>query len=53
MASPAGPFRAAGRWLAPATSGTDQATRQLRTGIVGVLYAGLWAAAHIGEYSLM
>lgn len=53
MASPAGPFRAAGRWLAPATSGTDQATRQLRTGIVGVLYAGLWAAAIIGAFALM
>ena len=53
MASPAGPFRAAGRWLAPATSGTDQAPRQLRTGIVGVRFAGLWAAAIIGAFALM
>ena len=53
MASPAGPFRAAGRWLAPATSGSDQATRHLRTGIVGVLFAGVWAAAILVAFALM
>ncbi|MEY4135999.1 MAG: hypothetical protein RL205_127, partial [Actinomycetota bacterium] len=53
MASPAGPLRAAGRWLAPATSGTDQATRELRTGIVGALFAGVWAAAILAGFALM
>ena len=53
MASPAGPLRAAGRWLAPAASGTDQATRQLRTGIVGTLFAGIWGAAIIAGFALV
>ncbi|MFM8154491.1 MAG: hypothetical protein ACKOAF_00225 [Actinomycetes bacterium] len=53
MASPAGPLRAAGRWLAPVTSGPEQATRQLRTGIVGVLFAVLWAAAILTAFALM
>mgnify|MGYP006963601069 CR=1 FL=1 len=53
MASPAGPLRAAGRWLAPATSGPDQATRQLRTGLLGVLFAGIWAAAIIAAFALL
>lgn len=53
MASPAGPFRAAGRWLAPATSGPDQATRQLRTGILGVLFAGIWASAILAAFAFL
>ncbi len=53
MASPAGPLRAAGRWLAPATSGSDQATCHLRIGVVGVVFAGLWAAAIIAAFGFM
>ncbi len=53
MASPAGPLRAAGRWLAPATGGSDQATRELRTGIVGALFAAVWATAILVAFALM
>jgi hypothetical protein len=53
MASPAGPLRAAGRWLAPVTSGPDQASRQLRTGILGVLFAGIWAAAILAAFAFL
>jgi hypothetical protein len=53
MASPAGPLRAAGRWLAPASGEPNSATRHLRTGIVGVLFAGVWAAAIITAFALM
>ena len=53
MASPAGPCRAAGRWLAPATSEPNLATRQLRTGILGVLFASVWAAAILTAFALM
>lgn len=53
MASPAGPFRAAGRWLAPAAGVPDHAVRQLRTGIVGVAFAGIWAAAILTAFVLM
>lgn len=53
MASPAGPLRAAGRWLAPTTSNPEHAIRQLRTGIVGVLFVGVWAAAIVTAFALM
>lgn len=53
MASPAGPLRAAGRWLAPATGDPSRATRQLRTGILGVTCVGLWVVAIIAAFALM
>lgn len=53
MASPAGPLRAAGRWLAPATREPNLATPQLRIGLIGVLFGSLWVAAIITAFALM